>query len=171
MSSVLDQVLERVDILDIVSQYVKLRKTGKNYLGLCPFHKEKTASFTVSTEKQIYYCFGCHEGGNAVNFLAKYEKTTFNEALEGLANQLGIETHHGSGTRKKPVFDALARLADYYHGNLLRSGAALKYLDGRQIDLKTVKEFKLGYSERRSYGRDFAKFLGAPSMCSFQPEY
>ncbi|HAR96792.1 MAG TPA: DNA primase, partial [Deltaproteobacteria bacterium] len=62
MSSLLDEVLDRVDILDIVTQYVKLRKAGKNYLGLCPFHKEKTPSFTVSTEKQIFYCFGCHEG-------------------------------------------------------------------------------------------------------------
>lgn len=162
MNSVLDQVLERVDILDIVSQYVKLRKAGKNYLGLCPFHKEKTASFTVSTEKQIYYCFGCHEGGNAVNFLAKYEKTTFNEALENLANQLGIEMRYGSGVRKKPVFDALSRLADYYHENLLGSNTALKYLEDRQIDRKTVKDFKLGYSERRNYGRDFAKRLGVP---------
>ena len=70
MDSLLDTVLERVNILDIVSQYVKLRRAGKNFLGLCPFHKEKTPSFTVSIEKQIYYCFGCHEGGNAVHFLA-----------------------------------------------------------------------------------------------------
>ena len=71
MTSVLDEVLERVNILDIVSQYVKLRKAGRNFIGLCPFHKEKTPSFSVSVEKQIYYCFGCSEGGNAVNFLAK----------------------------------------------------------------------------------------------------
>ena len=92
MSSVLDEVLGRVNVLDVVSQYVKLRKAGRNFIGLCPFHKEKTPSFSVSVEKQIYYCFGCHEGGNAVNFLAKYERSTFQEALEGLANQLGIRT-------------------------------------------------------------------------------
>ena len=92
MSSVLDEVLGRVNILDVVSQYVKLRRSGRNFIGLCPFHKEKTPSFTVSIEKQIYYCFGCHEGGNAVNFLAKYERSSFQEALETLAHQVGIES-------------------------------------------------------------------------------
>jgi DNA primase len=162
MSSILDEVLERVNILDIVSQYVKLRKAGRNFLGLCPFHKEKTPSFTVSTEKQIYYCFGCHEGGNAVNFVAKYERSTFHEALESLATQLGIETHRGTGARRKPVFDALSRLADHYHENLLRSSLAMKYLADRQIDRQTVDDFKLGYSERKIYGKDFAERLGAP---------
>jgi DNA primase len=162
MNSALDEVLGRVNILDIVSQHVKLRKAGRNFLGLCPFHKEKTPSFTVSTEKQIYYCFGCHEGGNVVNFLAKYERSTFYEALEGLASQLGIETHRGPGTSRKPVFDALSRLADYYHENLLRSDFALKYLDSRQIDRRAVDDFRLGYSERSTYGKDFAKRIGAP---------
>ena len=81
MRSLLDEVLERVNVLEVVSQYVSLRKAGRNYVGLCPFHKEKTASFTVSPEKQIFYCFGCHEGGNAVHFLAKYERLGFAEAL------------------------------------------------------------------------------------------
>ncbi len=162
MSSILDEVLERVNILDVVSQYVKLRKTGKDFSGLCPFHKEKTPSFTVSTEKQIYYCFGCHEGGNVVNFLAKYERATFQEALENLAGQLGIDTRKGTGARKKPVFDALSRLADYYHESLLRSGSSLKYLAERGIDRPTVEEFKLGYSERRTYGKEFGGRLGVP---------
>jgi DNA primase len=162
MSSILDEVLERVNILDIVSQYVKLRKSGRNFLGLCPFHKEKTPSFTVSIEKQIYYCFGCHEGGNAVNFLAKYERSTFQEALENLAGQLGVDTRRGMGAHRRPVFDALSRLADYYHESLQRSAVALRYLADRRIDMSTIKEFRLGYAERRSYGKDFAKRLGAP---------
>jgi DNA primase len=162
MSSVLDQVLERVNILDIVSQYVKLKKAGKDFLGLCPFHKEKTPSFTVSIEKQIYYCFGCHEGGNAVHFLSRYERSSFNEALESLATQLGIDTHRGAGARKKPVLDALTTLAEYYHENLLRSATALRYLEARRIDRKTIQDFKLGYSERSNYGKDFARRLGAP---------
>ena len=129
MISVLDEVLEKVNILDIVSQYVKLRRTGRNFVGLCPFHKEKTPSFTVNTEKQIYYCFGCHEGGNAVNFLAKYERSTFSEALETLAHQVGIEAAGRLSARRTPVIDALSRLADYYHESLKRYGPAMKYLE------------------------------------------
>ncbi len=162
MTSVLDEVLEKVNILDIVSQYVKLRRTGRNFVGLCPFHKEKTPSFTVSTEKQIYYCFGCHEGGNAVNFLAKYERSSFSEALETLAHQLGIEAPGRLSARRTPVIDALSRLADYYHENLLRCAPAMKYLKERQIDGPVIKEFKLGYSERSMYGKEFAKRLGIP---------
>ena len=149
MSSVLDEVLEKVNILDIVSQYVKLRKTGKNFVGLCPFHKEKTPSFTVSTEKQIYYCFGCHEGGNAVNFLAKYERSSFSEALETLAHQVGIEAAGRLSARRTPVIDALSRLTDYYQERLKRSAPAMKYLNDRQIDDPVIAEFKLGYSEKK----------------------
>ena len=162
MSSVLDEVLEKVNILDIVSQYVKLRRTGRNFVGLCPFHKEKTPSFTVNTEKQIYYCFGCHEGGNAVNFLAKYERSTFSEALETLAHQVGIESAGRLNARRTPVIDALSRLTDYYQENLKRNGPAQKYLNDRQINGPVIAEFKLGYSEGRSYAKEFAKRLGVP---------
>ena len=94
-------MLDKLNILDVVSQYVKLRKAGKDYIGLCPFHKEKTPSFTVSIEKQIYYCFGCHEGGNAVNFMMRYENLSFPEALESLAGQYEIKLEH-SGDGKRP---------------------------------------------------------------------
>ena len=166
MSSILEEVLGRVNILDIVSQYVKLRKAGRNFVGLCPFHKEKTPSFSVSIEKQIFYCFGCHEGGNAVAFLAKYERSTFQEALGGLANQLGIQTGKRMGPRHTPVFDALSRLANYYQENLKRSGPALKYLTDRGIGSQVIDEFRLGYSERTNHRADFAKRLGVPLICS-----
>lgn len=160
--SFLDEVLGRVNILDIVGQYVKLRKTGRNFVGLCPFHKEKTPSFSVSVEKQIYYCFGCHEGGNAVAFMAKYERSTFQEALESLANQLGIQTRQRTGPRQTPAFEALSKLAGYYQENLKRSGPALKYLADRGISSQIIEEFRLGYSERSNYKADFAKRLGVP---------
>ena len=163
MSSVLDEVLERINILDIVSQYVKLRKTGRNFVGLCPFHKEKTPSFSVSPEKQIYYCFGCHEGGNAVNFLAKYERSTFQEALEILAAQAGVEMGRRASARRTPVFDALSKLADHFHESLLRSNLALKYLADRHIDRRTIDEFRLGYSDRGGFSRDLSKRLGIPA--------
>jgi DNA primase len=162
MSSIIDEVLQRVNILDVVSQYVKLRKTGRNFIGLCPFHKEKTPSFSVNLEKQIFYCFGCHEGGNAINFLAKYERCTFGEALETLARQVGIEPRGRMGARRTPVFDALSKLSQHYEGNLKRNGIALRYLADRQIDDRIINDFKLGYSERRTFPKDFAKRLGVP---------
>jgi DNA primase len=162
VTSLLDSVLERVNILDLVSQYVKLRRTGKNFVGLCPFHKEKTPSFTVSVEKQIYYCFGCHEGGNAVHFLSKYDHLTFQESLESLANQLGIKIQSKSSGKRMSILDALSKLADYYQGNLAKSVAARAYLAKRGIDDKTSDEFRLGYSERAQYTQEFSRRLGIP---------
>ena len=162
MTPLLDEVLDRINILDVVSQYVKLRRAGKDFLGLCPFHKEKTPSFTVSVEKQIYYCFGCHEGGNAVHFLAKYDHLSFHEALEHFANQLGIKMSSRPAGKRMPMLDALSKLADYYHGNLVKSDAARGYLTRRGIHAGTIDEFNLGYSEKVSYTQEFAKKLGIP---------
>jgi len=159
----LDELLGKINILDIVSQYVQLRKTGRNFVGLCPFHKEKTPSFTVSIEKQIYYCFGCNEGGNAINFLMKYDNLTFQEAIENLARQYGVKIKR-ENSKKTSSFDALAKLADYYHKNLKASKFALQYLLNRGIDIKTVDEFKLGYSEKtRQNISVFLKNSGIPS--------
>src|SRR5512141_2352107 len=84
------EILEYANIVDIISEYVQLRKRGKNYIGLCPFHNEKTPSFTVSDEKQIFHCFGCHNGGNVYKFLMDYEKISFVEAVQSLADKIGI---------------------------------------------------------------------------------
>ena len=86
-----EEVRQRSDGVDIISSYVNLKRTGSNYVGLCPFHNEKTASFSVSPSKQMYYCFGCGEGGNVISFLMKYENYTFIEAMEVLANRAGVE--------------------------------------------------------------------------------
>ena len=118
MKTTLDELLQRVNILDVVSQYVKLRKAGKDYAGLCPFHKEKTPSFTVSVEKQMFYCFSCREGGNAVNFLMKYENLSFQEAQENLAHQYGMEIIRKDSGKRTGHFDALSKLAEYYQRNL-----------------------------------------------------
>jgi len=163
MNSLLEEILERTDILDVVSQHVTLRKTGRNYTGLCPFHKEKTPSFTVSTEKQIYYCFGCHEGGNAVHFLSKIEHTSFHETIEALADHYGIQSHRRTGTSRTPIFDALSKLAEMYHGNLKRSKFGMSYLASRGITAATADEFKMGYSEPAAFkAKDFTKQFGIP---------
>jgi len=148
MKATVEDLLARINILDIVSQHVKLRRAGKNFVGLCPFHKEKAPSFTVNLEKQIYYCFGCHEGGNAINFLMKYENLTFQEALENLGSQYGIEVARRSGTKRTSALDALSKLAHYYHQALKRSGTAQEYLARRGIDTHIIKEFMIGFSDR-----------------------
>jgi DNA primase len=164
MKSTLDELLQRVNILDVISQYVKLRRTGKNFVGLCPFHKEKTPSFSVSIEKQIYYCFGCHEGGNVINFLMKYERLSFQETLENLASQYGVEINRKESTRRTNSFDALLKLTDYYHSNLKNSKFALQYLEKRSIDRGVIDEFKIGFSDGQGYNmKVFLKDAGIPN--------
>ena len=86
----IDAVIEKVDIVDVISEYVSLKKRGNKYVGLCPFHNEKTASFTVDGDKQLFYCFGCHVGGNIIGFLEKKENFTFFEAIEELAKRANM---------------------------------------------------------------------------------
>lgn len=148
MKASLDELLQRVNILDVISQYVKLRKAGKDHMGLCPFHKEKTPSFTVSTEKQIFYCFGCREGGNAVNFIMKYENLTFAEAIEHLGRQYGIEVERKGDRKKAGHYDALLKLCEYYRKGLNNAGFARDYLTRRGITREIIDEFRLGFSER-----------------------
>lgn len=164
MKSTFEELLARINILDVVSQYIKLRKAGKDYVGLCPFHKEKTPSFTVSTEKQIYYCFGCREGGNAINFLMKYENLSFQEALESLAKEYGIEIQRRGDPHRASHFDALARLSEYYFDNLKNAHTALQYLSKRGIDAETIKEFGIGYSDPSGNRlKGFLKHSGIPN--------
>lgn len=164
MKTTLDELLERINILDVVSQYIKLRKAGKDYVGLCPFHKEKTPSFTVSTEKQIYYCFGCHEGGNAINFLMKYENLSFQETLESLAKEYGVEIQRRGDPQRASHFDALAKLSEYYFDNLKNAQTTLQYLIKRGIDEETIKEFRIGYSDPSGNRlKSFLKDSGIPN--------
>ena len=164
MRTTLDELLQRVNILDVVSQYVKLRKAGKDYAGLCPFHKEKTPSFTVSVEKQMFYCFSCREGGNAVNFLMKYENLSFQEAQENLARQYGMEIIRKDSGKRAGHFDALSKLAEYYQQNLKNSKTALQYLHNRGMTDDVIEEFKLGYSDRASANlKGFLKNSGVPN--------
>ncbi len=164
MKSSVEDLLARINIVDIISQHVKLRRTGKNFIGLCPFHKEKSPSFTVSLEKQIYYCFGCHEGGNAINFLMKYENLSFQETLENLGRQYGVEVTRRSGEKRTSTLEALSKLADYYHQQLKSSRFAQQYLARRGIHEDTIEEFKIGFSDRsRQDLKGFLKKSGFPT--------
>lgn len=149
------QVLERSDIVEIISSYVPLKHAGRNFKALCPFHHEKTPSFVVNPEKQIFHCFGCGVGGNVFSFVMSQEHLDFAEAVRSLAAKAGIEIpqQQGKSPRSSEIRQELLRInqaaAEYYHNNLLsdKSPEALsarQYLKDRRVTLDIVKKFKLG---------------------------
>ncbi|MCL1852078.1 MAG: DNA primase [Peptococcaceae bacterium] len=152
----IDNVLRHTDIVEIVSEYVTLKQRGRNFQGLCPFHAEKTPSFSVNPEKQIFYCFGCHVGGSALTFLMKKENYPFLEALELLADRAGLSLPQRESSvkdREKEVLrqrwrDIYAHAAAYFQGTLQRPEGreALAYLRSRGIDDDTLNRFGLGYA-------------------------
>ncbi len=153
----LDEIKSKNDIIDIVSQYVVLKRSGRNYMGLCPFHKEKSPSFCVSPDKQIFHCFGCGVGGNVIHFIGKIENLNFIESLELLANRAGIELPKSGNAEddrisrlKSRVYELNKCAAEFYHQNLYKSTAkpAQEYVKKRRLDNRTLKAFKIGYSGR-----------------------
>ena len=149
----LDEVVARNDILDVVSSYVHLTKKGGNYFGLCPFHNEKTGSFSVSPDKQIFYCFGCKKGGGVINFIMEEENLSFPDAVRFLAKRAGLEvpedTEDRESTRlRQRVLSLNREAARFYYANLQRAeGAAVAaYLERRQISRKVAMDFGLGAS-------------------------
>lgn len=154
---VLENIKDRLDIVDLVSERVSLKRRGRNWVGLCPFHAEKTPSFTVSPEKQMFYCFGCGAGGDAITFWMKIENLDFADAVRDLADRLGIEipkkTNRGSS--KWENYHAINQsVREYFKGILLedkRGETALTYLKGRGLSLESIKGFDLGFAPR-SYG-------------------
>lgn len=156
-----DEIIEEVragtDIIDLVSSYVKLTKRGANHLGLCPFHNEKTPSFTVNQSKQIFHCFGCGAGGNVFTFLMKYENMGFIEALKFLSDRAGIPLPEWNDEKAKRYADQRTKLfeinreaARFYHGELIgeKGGQALAYLRERGLSDYTIKTFGLGFSPK-----------------------
>lgn len=154
----LDEIKSKNDIVDIVSQYVVLKRTGRNYMGLCPFHKEKSGSFCVSPDKQIFHCFGCGVGGNVFRFISKIENLNFKESVEMLANRAGVELPVSSNSAeddkrerlKSRVYEVNKCAVEFYHENLYKPTAkpGQEYVKKRHLDNKTLKAFKIGYSGR-----------------------
>ncbi len=149
----IEKIKDSNDIVDVISAYLPLKKKGANYWARCPFHDEKTASFSVSPSKQIYHCFGCSAGGNVLNFVMEYEKLSFTEALKMLAERAGIplefeqvSPQEQSDTGK--LRDMHTRAIELYHQQLFSPSAkhALDYLLNRGIKEETIREFKLGYA-------------------------
>ena len=153
----IDEIRSRTNIVEVVSECgVALRPAGRDYKGLCPFHDEKTPSFTVSEQKQIFYCFGCQTGGDAISFVQKQEGKSFNETVEWLAGRLNIslpsqDPRETANRKRFSSLEDLNRLAvEYYHQQLLTEGigtSARQYLKHRGVQSKTVRHFQLGYAK------------------------
>jgi len=146
------ELLSRVDIVDVVTQYVPLKKQGREFSACCPFHQEKSPSFTVSPQKQFYYCFGCGASGDAIRFLMNHAKLSFVEAIETLATSAGIPVpREGGGEPTKPaistkLYDLLGNVATLYERNLKTSERAIDYLKNRGLTGQICKRFAVGYA-------------------------
>ena len=164
---IVEEVRSKNDIVDIVSGYVRLTKKGSTYFGLCPFHNEKTGSFSVSSSKQMFYCFGCGAGGNVYTFLMKYENATFKEAIEKLADRAGVklpeyemtEEQKQQMSEKAKLLEVNKEAATYFYKQLRNKNGSngLKYFEGRQLSTDTMQRFGLGYS--LPYSDDLVKYL------------
>jgi len=150
----IEEIRSAANIVDIISSVIPLRKRGRNFIGLCPFHNEKTPSFTVSEEKQIFHCFGCHAGGNVFKFLMDYKKISYVEAIQELAEDLSIPIEYDEKyvevqSEQETYYEINTMAARYFSENLLKSPEAenaRKYFENRKLKLKTIRTFGLGYS-------------------------
>ena len=164
---IIEEVRQKNDIVDVVSQYVKLTRKGSSYFGLCPFHNEKTPSFSVTPGKQMYYCFGCGAGGNVLNFIMEYENYTFGEALKHLADRAGVELpqiEYSKEVREKAqeraeLLEINKQAAQYFYYQLRteKSAQGYQYLTGRGLSEETMRKFGLGYSDK--FGGGLYQFL------------
>lgn len=151
----IEEIKNSNDIVDIISQYVNLKRSGRNFFGLCPFHKEKSPSFSVSPDKQIFHCFGCGAGGNVIHFISKIENANFKEAIGILANRAGIELptlnnyeDNKTALLKSKVYEINQIAAEFYHQNLYKPTSKIgqEYIKKRKLDNRTLKSFLIGYS-------------------------
>ena len=150
--STLSEIQLKIDIVELISQYVPLKNAGRNYRALCPFHSEKTPSFMVNPEKQIFHCFGCGAGGNIFGFVMRHENISFPEAVEWLAEKAGVQIStkdfDPQASHKKRLYEIMEKVADYFESELLKNPKAVEaknYLKSRGFDGKTVKTFRVGY--------------------------
>ncbi|EFI42374.1 DNA primase [Peptoniphilus sp. oral taxon 386] len=149
----LNDIRDKIDIVNLISQYVHLKKSGSNYMGLCPFHGEKTPSFSVSPSKGIFHCFGCGVGGDQISFIMKRENLGFREAVKFLADKYGIELKNTSESintqlinKKNRAYEANREAAKFFMLSLSRSKSAYMYLKNRNIDNDTIRDYGLGYA-------------------------
>lgn len=157
-TGVVEEIKNRLDIVDVISKYVVLKKSGHNYMGLCPFHNEKTPSFTVTPSRQIFKCFGCGEGGDVIAFLMKINNQNFIDVIKEQANNLGIELPNSYGEKSFKSKEETERLKDavkcameFYHNNLLDNQNALDYLEKRGVGEVAIGKFFLGLAPNSNF--------------------
>ena len=150
--SFINDLVEKVDIVEVIGSRMTLKKAGKNYSGLCPFHNEKTPSFSVSPDKQFFHCFGCQESGTALGFVMLHDRLDFVEAVEALAGSIGLDVPREKGFSTKEnkadgkLLEALLKATDFFKNQLRGSESAKKYLQGRGISGALARDFQLGYA-------------------------
>lgn len=154
--NIIDEVLSRIDIVELISSYIPVKRAGRNYKALCPFHHEKTPSFVISPDRQIFHCFGCSVGGNALGFLMQYERFEFPEAIEILAKKAGVVLPKTASNQQEGLNSQIYRInelaAKFYSGELhsKEGEAALSYLTQRGITEETIQKFNLGYAPNKT---------------------
>lgn len=147
LDRLIEEINSKLDILNVIGRYVKLKKAGRNYLGLCPFHAEKTPSFTVSPDKGMFYCFGCHTGGNMVTFVQKADGLTFKEALVQLANEAGIEIPElRKGPDRSPDYELMETVQAFFRDNFTKNPVPLDYLERRGLSKNIITKFQIGFA-------------------------
>src|SRR3954468_2331671 len=151
----IQSLLGRADIVDVVDRYVKLKKAGANYQALCPFHNEKTPSFSVSPPKQFYHCFGCGAHGNAIGFLMEYSALGYIDAVKELAAQVGMQLpdfrppspqEAARMERETDLYGVMEKAMDFYRGELKKSARAVEYLKGRGLTGEIAARFRMGFA-------------------------
>ncbi len=162
----IDRISERADIVEVISHYLPLRKAGKNYKALCPFHQEKTPSFMVSSEKQLFHCFGCAAGGNVFNFVMKWEKISFPEAVKMIGEKVGISVaafneEGGKAILKEELYRTNEKVADLFQQELKRMASVQKYLKQRGFTPEMIDKFRVGWAPA---SRDFLKIAQAKGI-------
>jgi len=153
----IEALKSRLDIVDVVGSYLELKKSGGGtFKACCPFHTEKTASFTVSAGKQIYHCFGCKAGGDAIKFVQEYERLSYPETLEKLAGIYGVKLEYEGGNTK-PSYGVFKKINDFFASELAHNQSAKEYLTKRGVSLQMIEKFELGYAPTSKAQVDFAK--------------
>ncbi len=151
MNNVVEEIKNRVDIVDLISQYVPLKRRGENYFGLCPFHSEKTPSFSVNPKGNFFHCFGCGESGDVITFFMKIENMEFKDAIKELARRYGIEIKQSNGSVKEnPLILIHKEAAEFFHKSLQKSRTAVNYLNKRGLNKEAIDKFKIGYAPKNS---------------------
>ncbi|MGB9742063.1 MAG: DNA primase [bacterium] len=158
---IVERVRQETDIVALIGSYLPLKKVGRYYRGLCPFHTERTPSFYVSPERQAFHCFGCGAGGTAITFVMRYERLEFPEAVRLLARRLGIKVEEeGAGGKYQLLYDVCEKAARFYEQMLLKSEVARNYLHQRGLTGNTIKRFRLGFAPAGNYLRGQAGRMG-----------